>query len=225
MATLPGTWRYTVSAGTGRPGVSILWLGEVKVWSATCISVWQHVKLSEQIRPWDTLACCWDVKQPTNQPTPTLVRQGLLWHLWALVCFHCGVTCALVAESTHCVTLWHRWTTYSFSPLLCYVINFTLVICSVVSVSSLFVQLSVSAPSFVLQSTVPLSFVLLSVSLHSFVLLSTSLTFFILCQFHLFPLFCNQLHPALSLCCQRQSSPLFCLCYQFLRSYLFWCQL
>ena len=37
-----------------------------KVWSATCISVWQHVKLSEQIRPWDTLACCWDVKQPTN---------------------------------------------------------------------------------------------------------------------------------------------------------------
>ena len=22
--------------------------------------------MSEQIRPWDTLACCWDVKQPTN---------------------------------------------------------------------------------------------------------------------------------------------------------------
>ena len=28
--------------------------------------MWQHVKLSEQIRPWDTLACCWDVKQQTN---------------------------------------------------------------------------------------------------------------------------------------------------------------
>ena len=39
-----------------------------KVGSATSISVWQHVKLSEQIRPWDTLACCWDVKQPTNNP-------------------------------------------------------------------------------------------------------------------------------------------------------------
>ena len=38
-----------------------------KVWSATSISVWQHVKLSEQIRPWDTLAWCWDVKQPTNK--------------------------------------------------------------------------------------------------------------------------------------------------------------
>ena len=37
-----------------------------KVGSATFISVWQHVKLSEQIRPWDALACCWDVKQPTN---------------------------------------------------------------------------------------------------------------------------------------------------------------
>ena len=29
--------------------------------------MWQHVKLSEQIRPRDTLACCWNVKQPTNK--------------------------------------------------------------------------------------------------------------------------------------------------------------
>ena len=50
---------YRVSAGTGWTGVSILWLGERgKVCSATTISVWQHVKLSEQIRPWDTLVCC-----------------------------------------------------------------------------------------------------------------------------------------------------------------------
>ena len=28
VATLPGAWRYRVSTGTGRPGVSILWLGE-----------------------------------------------------------------------------------------------------------------------------------------------------------------------------------------------------
>ena len=32
-----------------------------KVGSATSISGWQHVELSEQIRPRDTLACCWDV--------------------------------------------------------------------------------------------------------------------------------------------------------------------
>ena len=30
MATLPGAWRYRVSAGTGWPGVSILWLGEME---------------------------------------------------------------------------------------------------------------------------------------------------------------------------------------------------
>ena len=29
VATLPGAWRYRVSAGTGRPGVSILRLGEI----------------------------------------------------------------------------------------------------------------------------------------------------------------------------------------------------
>ena len=39
------------------------------VWPAICISVWQHVKVSEQIRPLDTLACCWDVKQASNQQT------------------------------------------------------------------------------------------------------------------------------------------------------------
>ena len=30
VATLPGSWHYRVSAGTGRPDVSILWLGEVE---------------------------------------------------------------------------------------------------------------------------------------------------------------------------------------------------
>ena len=30
VATLPGAWCYRVSAGTGQPGVSILWLGEVE---------------------------------------------------------------------------------------------------------------------------------------------------------------------------------------------------
>ena len=30
VATLPGTWRYRFSAGTGWPSVSILWLGETE---------------------------------------------------------------------------------------------------------------------------------------------------------------------------------------------------
>ena len=37
------------------------------VWSATSLSVWQHVPLFEQIRPWYTLACCWDYKQPAKK--------------------------------------------------------------------------------------------------------------------------------------------------------------
>ena len=44
VATLPSAWRYRVSAGTGWPGVSILWV-RWKVWSTTSISVWQHVKI------------------------------------------------------------------------------------------------------------------------------------------------------------------------------------
>ena len=80
VATLPVAWRYRVSARTGQPGVSMLWLGDTE----TSISVWQHVKLSEQIRPWDTLACCWDVKQPTNKNNPSdlpWAQQGFL-SLW-----------------------------------------------------------------------------------------------------------------------------------------------
>ena len=52
-----------------------------KVWYATSTSVWQHIKLSEQIRPWDTLACCWDIKQPTNS---NISHQSLRceWQLW-----------------------------------------------------------------------------------------------------------------------------------------------
>ena len=30
VATLPGAWRYRVSTGTGRLGVSMLWLGKVE---------------------------------------------------------------------------------------------------------------------------------------------------------------------------------------------------
>ena len=69
VATLPGTWRYRVRAGTGRPGVSIRWLGEVESWICSfCLSVAAR-KVVWADRPWDTLVCCWDVKQPTNKQT------------------------------------------------------------------------------------------------------------------------------------------------------------
>ena len=53
VATLPGAWRDRMRAGTGWPGVCILWV-RWEAWSAASISVWQHVKWSEQIGPWDT---------------------------------------------------------------------------------------------------------------------------------------------------------------------------
>ena len=37
-----------------------------KFLSATSIPVWYHIQLFEQICPWGTLACYWDVKQPTD---------------------------------------------------------------------------------------------------------------------------------------------------------------
>ena len=67
VATLPGVIGSVLGL-VGPVSVHCDWV-RWKVWPATSISVWQHVKLSEQVRPWDTLACCWDVKQPTNQPT------------------------------------------------------------------------------------------------------------------------------------------------------------
>ena len=43
---------------------------DVRLYShATSISVWQRVQSSEQIRPWDRLACFSDVKQPTTDST------------------------------------------------------------------------------------------------------------------------------------------------------------
>ena len=58
----------------GRP----VWLDEVEVWSATSISVWQHVKLSEQIRPCDTLAC-WSLSNAGHAVCGWLHRAVWWW--------------------------------------------------------------------------------------------------------------------------------------------------
>ena len=70
VATLPGAWHYRVSTGTGRPGVSIQWLGEVE--RLICnfylsVAARQIVWADPSLRY--TIACCWDVKQPTNKQT------------------------------------------------------------------------------------------------------------------------------------------------------------
>ena len=57
----------SVLAPVGPVSVYFDWV-KWKVWSATSSSVWQHVQLSEQIRPWDTLACAGTL---SNQQTTT----------------------------------------------------------------------------------------------------------------------------------------------------------
>ena len=53
VATLPGAWHYRISAGTGQPGVRILWLGEMEsLIHDFCLSV--AAREIEQIRPRDT---------------------------------------------------------------------------------------------------------------------------------------------------------------------------
>ena len=55
VAILPGAWCYRVSAGTGRPGVSILWLGEME--SLICsfhLSVAAHKIVCADPSPWYT---------------------------------------------------------------------------------------------------------------------------------------------------------------------------
>ena len=42
-----------------------------------------HVQLFEQICPWGTLACCWDVMQPTNKPTiPVNTHLNIVGSWW-----------------------------------------------------------------------------------------------------------------------------------------------
>ena len=54
-----GPWCHRVGAGTGGlVSVYCKWL-RWQVWSAACISVWQHIQLSKQICPWDHFACWW----------------------------------------------------------------------------------------------------------------------------------------------------------------------
>ena len=49
---------YQLSYSGPRPGISILWLGEM-----------ENLIGSFYLSPWDTLACCWDIKQPINKQT------------------------------------------------------------------------------------------------------------------------------------------------------------
>ena len=73
VATLPGSWRYRVSAGTGGPGVSILWVGEME--SLICsfylsVAAGKIVWADPSLRYTRMLLGRWASNQPTNKQTP-----------------------------------------------------------------------------------------------------------------------------------------------------------
>ena len=77
LATLLGAWHCRVSAGTCWLGVSILRLDEIE--HLTCnFSVVQHIQLSEQICPWDTVSCCWDVNYTLAQKLVNRLNQNVI---------------------------------------------------------------------------------------------------------------------------------------------------
>ena len=145
VATLPGAWRYRVSAGTGRPSVSILWLGEVESWICNFYLSVAAYKIV-QIYPWDTLACCWDVKQPTNNATfdhvlllfamlKITIRMVNMQHRYIMATCHVNMLPALISYlvasnvmlllDTSCYFLLHHVTSWQAMLILimsCYVI-------------------------------------------------------------------------------------------------------
>ena len=71
VATLPGAWRYRVSTGTGRPGVSILWLGEIE--SLICnfylgVAARKIVWADPSLRYTRMLLGRWATNKQTNPP-------------------------------------------------------------------------------------------------------------------------------------------------------------
>ena len=81
-----------------------------KVWSATSISVWQHVKLSEQIRPWDTLVCWWDIKQPTSKQQQCWELSFYYECLYCCCYYYCCCCCRLPENNTR---LWQQESLHS----------------------------------------------------------------------------------------------------------------
>ena len=86
------------SARTHWLGVSMLWLSEIASFNSGCISCWQRL-LSEQICPWDTLACCWDVQKQNKQ----------IKHFhWKLNCFNTQPTTILNKNSNLTISVWEQ---------------------------------------------------------------------------------------------------------------------
>ena len=81
VATLPGTWHYSIIDSTGWDSVSILWLGEKPTFGPQLLFECGNTKknLYRSI-PHIQFACCWDVQYPRNKTKPTTATCTLLAH-------------------------------------------------------------------------------------------------------------------------------------------------
>ena len=127
LATLPGTWHYRVSAVTGQPIVSILWVGEVESFICNFYLTVAARAMSVLIHPWDTLACCWDVKQPTDRQ---LVCCLLRWSYLEQCCFCSSsspssfVFFCWVCLFVFCLFVWFLWGGGGGGSCFCFVFLF-----------------------------------------------------------------------------------------------------
>ena len=78
---------YWVSAETGWPGVSMLWLDEIE--SLIC-NFYHSVEACATVWADPSLRSCWGVKQPRNKTKQTFFRN---MHLWNSNCSALGLKC------------------------------------------------------------------------------------------------------------------------------------
>ena len=76
VATLPGAFRYRVSTGTGRPGVSILWLGEMEsfICSFYLSMAARKIVWADPSLRYTSMLLGHYIKQPTNNNSLALAR-------------------------------------------------------------------------------------------------------------------------------------------------------
>ena len=74
--------------------------------------MWHHVKLSEQIRPWDILACCWELSnQPKKQRSLLPRASSPSSSCLSMSTYMLYVSVWSLEEHAGPTLLWFRWST------------------------------------------------------------------------------------------------------------------
>ena len=113
VATLPGAWPYRVSTGAGWPRISTLRLCGITSWICNfCLSVVERAIIRAIPFMRDTPACCWGVKQPTNNNNAgcfadvevTSLPRRVSSHISMRACWSQTVAQSVGGKIEYCVT-------------------------------------------------------------------------------------------------------------------------